>query len=84
MVTVSLPILKKKSGILLSDRIRTSINVLGDAFGAGIVHHFTKDHLALADAVHARRQSELAHNSENNNESKNYSQKILGNKIRLT
>jgi len=36
----------------LLDRIRTSINVLGDAFGAGIVHHFCKDELAIADAEH--------------------------------
>lgn len=35
-----------------SDRIRTSINVLGDAFGAGIVHHFSRDHLAAMDAEH--------------------------------
>ncbi|KAL3094992.1 hypothetical protein niasHS_006343 [Heterodera schachtii] len=37
------------------DRIRTSINVLGDAFGAGIVYHFTKADLAKADAEHHRR-----------------------------
>ncbi|VDN60422.1 unnamed protein product [Dracunculus medinensis] len=36
----------------LLDRIRTSINVLGDAFGAGIVHHFSRDHLAAMDAEH--------------------------------
>ncbi|CAD5212045.1 unnamed protein product [Bursaphelenchus okinawaensis] len=38
----------------LLDRIRTSINVIGDAFGAGIVHHFVKDELALADEQHRR------------------------------
>ncbi|KAI6230382.1 Excitatory amino acid transporter 2 [Aphelenchoides fujianensis] len=43
----------------LLDRIRTSINVLGDAFGAGIVHHFVKDQLALADAEHHRRHSHM-------------------------
>jgi len=45
----------------LLDRIRTSINVLGDAFGAGIVHHFCKEHLELADAEHRlleQRQSD--------------------------
>ena len=31
------------------DRIRTSINVLGDAFGAGIVHHLCKDDLEKLD-----------------------------------
>uniref|UniRef100_A0A915Q5L2 Amino acid transporter n=1 Tax=Setaria digitata TaxID=48799 RepID=A0A915Q5L2_9BILA len=34
----------------LLDRIRTSINVLGDAFGAGIVHHFSRKQLAIIDA----------------------------------
>uniref|UniRef100_A0A915PEY1 Amino acid transporter n=1 Tax=Meloidogyne floridensis TaxID=298350 RepID=A0A915PEY1_9BILA len=37
------------------DRIRTSINVLGDAFGAGIVYHYAKKDLAKADAEHARK-----------------------------
>lgn len=36
----------------LLDRIRTSINVLGDAFGAGIVYHFSREQLALLDAEH--------------------------------
>ncbi|KAI6183944.1 Excitatory amino acid transporter 2 [Aphelenchoides bicaudatus] len=43
----------------LLDRIRTSINVVGDAFGAGIVHHFVKDQLAIADAEHHRRHSHM-------------------------
>uniref|UniRef100_A0A914WFI4 Amino acid transporter n=1 Tax=Plectus sambesii TaxID=2011161 RepID=A0A914WFI4_9BILA len=34
----------------LLDRIRTSINVLGDAFGAGIVHHLSREQLARIDA----------------------------------
>ncbi|CAD6190483.1 unnamed protein product [Caenorhabditis auriculariae] len=37
----------------LLDRIRTSINVLGDAFGAGIVYHYVKDDLAAHDRVAA-------------------------------
>uniref|UniRef100_A0A915ATV9 Amino acid transporter n=2 Tax=Parascaris univalens TaxID=6257 RepID=A0A915ATV9_PARUN len=36
----------------LLDRIRTSINVIGDAFGAGIVHHYSQEKLALLDAEH--------------------------------
>lgn len=31
------------------DRIRTSINVLGDGYGAGIVYHLTKNDLDQAD-----------------------------------
>jgi Na+/H+-dicarboxylate symporter len=31
------------------DRIRTSINVLGDAYGAGIVYHYVKDELDTID-----------------------------------
>ncbi|KAJ9593253.1 hypothetical protein L9F63_015199, partial [Diploptera punctata] len=41
----------------LLDRIRTSINVLGDAYGAGIVYHMSKDEL---DRWDAERQAELA------------------------
>ncbi|XP_078048276.1 excitatory amino acid transporter 2 [Augochlora pura] len=33
----------------LLDRIRTSINVLGDAYGAGIVYHLSKDELEKMD-----------------------------------
>nr|CRZ24905.1 BMA-GLT-1 [Brugia malayi] len=43
----------------LLDRIRTSINVLGDAFGAGIVHHFSRKQLAVIDAE--RRLSHQTH-----------------------
>ncbi|KAG1689112.1 Excitatory amino acid transporter 2 [Nymphon striatum] len=35
------------------DRIRTSINVLGDAYGAGIVYHLSKSELDAVDAEHA-------------------------------
>lgn len=30
--------------------MRTSINVVGDSFGAGIVHHLSQEELALIDA----------------------------------
>ncbi|XP_066920841.1 excitatory amino acid transporter-like [Clytia hemisphaerica] len=33
------------------DRVRTMINVLGDAYGAGIVQHLSKDDLAKADLI---------------------------------
>ncbi|MCP9263933.1 Glutamate transporter protein [Dirofilaria immitis] len=46
----------------LLDRIRTSINVLGDAFGAGIVHHFSRKQLAIIDAE--RRLSHQAYYDE--------------------
>jgi hypothetical protein len=35
--------------LIYRDRIRTSINVLGDAFGAGIVYHLCKDDLEKLD-----------------------------------
>ncbi|XP_076332804.1 excitatory amino acid transporter-like isoform X2 [Tachypleus tridentatus] len=44
----------------LLDRIRTSINVLGDAFGAGIVDHLCKEDLQKMDAEHARLEMEMA------------------------
>lgn len=41
----------------LLDRIRTSINVVGDAYGAGIVHHLSKNQLAKMDAEHAAAEA---------------------------
>ncbi|UYV68782.1 hypothetical protein LAZ67_6000839 [Cordylochernes scorpioides] len=38
------------------DRIRTSINVMGDAFGAGIVDHLSRHELEEVDAEFLRRQ----------------------------
>ncbi|XP_051885409.1 excitatory amino acid transporter 2-like [Pristis pectinata] len=37
----------------LLDRMRTSVNVVGDSFGAGIVFHLSKEELANIDAQHA-------------------------------
>ncbi|XP_069751812.1 excitatory amino acid transporter 2-like isoform X2 [Narcine bancroftii] len=37
----------------LLDRMRTSVNVVGDSFGAGIVFHLSKEELASIDAQHA-------------------------------
>ncbi|XP_048376937.2 excitatory amino acid transporter 2-like isoform X2 [Stegostoma tigrinum] len=39
--------------ITVSDRMRTSVNVVGDSFGAGIVHDLSKLELAAIDAQHA-------------------------------
>ncbi|KAG8434150.1 hypothetical protein GDO86_012501 [Hymenochirus boettgeri] len=36
----------------LLDRMRTSINVVGDSFGAGIIYHLSKAELAEIDAKH--------------------------------
>ncbi|XP_043220837.1 excitatory amino acid transporter-like [Amphibalanus amphitrite] len=44
----------------LLDRMRTSINVLGDAYGAGIVQHLCRDELARMDAEAERRDREMA------------------------
>jgi len=33
------------------DRVRTSVNVLGDCIGAGIVHHLNRDHLDTFEVV---------------------------------
>uniref|UniRef100_A0A914YII7 Amino acid transporter n=1 Tax=Panagrolaimus superbus TaxID=310955 RepID=A0A914YII7_9BILA len=41
----------------LLDRFRTSINVIGDAFGAGIVDHYCKEQFAQHDLEHNRHLS---------------------------
>ena len=53
-----------------SDRFRTSVNVLGDAFGAGIVHHLSREDLRKEDEEHMRLQlqAEGNGNEENNME----------------
>ncbi|CAL8405007.1 unnamed protein product [Boreogadus saida] len=38
----------------LLDRFRTSVNVVGDSYGAGIVYHLSKDELDLFDAQQSR------------------------------
>lgn len=50
------------------DRIRTSINVLGDAFGAGIVDHLTKDELAEMDAKKAQEKNARSNSHPNESE----------------
>ena len=41
------------------DRLRTSINVLGDGYGAGIVYHLSKDELAKMDSERKIENLEL-------------------------
>ena len=36
------------------DRFRTSVNVVGDSYGAGIVYYLSKDELDMFDAQQAR------------------------------
>lgn len=36
------------------DRFRTSVNVVGDSYGAGIVYHLSKDELDMFDAQQIR------------------------------
>ncbi|XP_031425541.1 excitatory amino acid transporter 2a isoform X2 [Clupea harengus] len=38
----------------LLDRFRTSVNVVGDSYGAGIVYHLSKDELDLFDAQQSK------------------------------
>lgn len=38
----------------LRDRFRTSVNVVGDSYGAGIVYHLSKAELDALDAQHAK------------------------------
>ncbi|PIO59200.1 hypothetical protein TELCIR_19345 [Teladorsagia circumcincta] len=49
-----------QAALSVRDRIRTSINVLGDAFGAGIVYHYVKEDLIAHDRVHPLRTLSLA------------------------
>jgi len=51
----------------LLDRFRTSVNVLGDAFGAGIVHHLSRDDLRKEDEEHMRLQLQVEENGNEDN-----------------
>uniref|UniRef100_A0A671NID4 Amino acid transporter n=1 Tax=Sinocyclocheilus anshuiensis TaxID=1608454 RepID=A0A671NID4_9TELE len=42
------------SFVSLRDRFRTSVNVVGDSYGAGIVYHLSKAELDALDAQHAK------------------------------
>ncbi|CAH2325795.1 excitatory amino acid transporter 2 isoform X3 [Pelobates cultripes] len=44
----------------LLDRMRTSVNVVGDSFGAGIVYHLSKAELESLDKQHAQHEMEMA------------------------
>ena len=48
----------RRTVLFHSDRIRTSINVLGDAFGAGIVYHLCRDDLEKIDMEVAKDMNE--------------------------
>lgn len=52
------------------DRFRTSVNVIGDSYGAGIVYHLSKHELDSFDSQQARMEDfEMARNQsfyENN------------------
>lgn len=50
--------------IILRDRIRTSINVLGDGYGAGIVYHLSKNELDQMDAERIIEINEGKHGPE--------------------
>ena len=43
--------LKRTHISAFSDRIRTSINIIGDSYGAGIVYHLSKKELAEQDRL---------------------------------
>ncbi|OCT81997.1 hypothetical protein XELAEV_18024505mg [Xenopus laevis] len=43
----------------LLDRMRTSVNVVGDSFGAGIVYHLSKAELESLDKQHAHQDIEM-------------------------
>lgn len=61
------------------DRFRTSVNVVGDSYGAGIVYHLSKDELDSFDAQQAKfDEMELAKTQsfyENNTNQHVYTQR---------
>lgn len=40
--------------LVFRDRFRTSVNVVGDSYGAGIVYHLSKAELEALDAQHGK------------------------------
>ncbi len=51
-----------------SDRIRTSVNVLGDAYGAGIVHHLYRHELEQLNREEKEQQQHAAGNNQQEHE----------------
>ena len=43
--------------MLFRDRLRTSINVLGDSYGAALVYHLSKKELEAQDALLAAQEA---------------------------
>nr|CAD2167259.1 unnamed protein product [Meloidogyne enterolobii] len=51
----------------LLDRIRTSVNVLGDGFGCGIISHLTKERLLESDTNELIKYNNTIRDEENSN-----------------
>lgn len=49
IITVAINAIQKYTFFISRDRFRTTINVLGDSIGAGIVEHLSRHDLALVD-----------------------------------
>ena len=48
----------------LRDRFRTCVNVMGDALGAGIVDHLSRDDIKFADQLDTNEDTPLKHNGD--------------------
>jgi len=55
--------------MIFSDRFRTTVNVLGDSFGAGIVYHYSKKQLGPLPEVKAPKDRTSSTSTETYNES---------------
>jgi len=65
------------------DRIRTSVNVVGDSYGAAIVHHLSRHDLAKQDEERAERERLEAVEAQENEENMKGQLDYMGTKTKL-
>lgn len=72
-VLLSLPLIIVSPSLTSRDRFRTTVNVLGDTFGVGIVHHYTRKQLGPYPKPSLQRRSTSRDNLDSSSSETNES-----------